>query len=41
MDAYLNKETEYGWYLCLDGGKIVDGMAGSFCVWFRVMANQI
>lgn len=41
MDAYLNKETEYGWYLCLDGGKIVGGMAGSFCVWFRVMANQI
>lgn len=26
MDAYLNKETEYGWYLCLDGGKIVGGM---------------
>ncbi|WP_206361011.1 hypothetical protein [Bullifex porci] len=21
MDAYLNKETEYGWYLCLDGEK--------------------
>ena len=19
MDAYLRKETEYGWYLCLDG----------------------
>lgn len=19
MDAYLNGETEYGWYLCLDG----------------------
>lgn len=26
MDAYLNKETEYGWYLCLDGEKIVAGM---------------
>ena len=26
MDAYLNKETEYGWYLCLDGGKIVGGL---------------
>ena len=26
MDAYLNQETEYGWYLCLDGGKIVGGM---------------
>lgn len=26
MDEYLNKETEYGWYLCLDGGKIVAGM---------------
>lgn len=26
MDAYLNKETEYGWYLCLDGEKIVGGM---------------
>ena len=26
MDAYLNGETEYGWYLCLDGEKIVAGM---------------
>jgi len=26
MDAYLNGETEYGWYLCLDGEKIVGGM---------------
>ena len=26
MEAYLNKETEYGWYLCLDGEKIVAGM---------------
>ncbi len=26
MDAYLRGETEYGWYLCLDGGKIVGGM---------------
>lgn len=26
MDAYLAKETEYGWYLCLDGNKIVGGM---------------
>lgn len=26
MDAYLNRETEYGWYLCLDGEKIVGGM---------------
>ena len=26
MDAYLNKKTEYGWYLCLDGEKIVAGM---------------
>lgn len=26
MDAYLNKETEYGWYLCLCGEKIVGGM---------------
>lgn len=23
MDAYLNKETEYGWYLCLDGEKLL------------------
>ena len=21
MDSYLNGETEYGWYLCLDGEK--------------------
>ena len=26
MNAYLKKETEYGWYLCLDGEKIVAGM---------------
>lgn len=26
MDSYLNMETEYGWYLCLDGDKIVGGM---------------
>ena len=26
MDSYLNRETEYGWYLCLDGEKIVAGM---------------
>ena len=26
MDAYLGKETEYGWYVCLDGEKIVGGM---------------
>lgn len=26
MESYLKKETEYGWYLCLDGDKIVGGM---------------
>ena len=26
MEAYLNYETEYGWYLCLDGGKIAGGL---------------
>ena len=26
MEAYLNGETEYGWYLCLDGGRIVGGL---------------
>ena len=26
MGAYLNAETEYGWYLCLDGEKIVGGL---------------
>ena len=26
MTYYLNKETEYGWYLCLDGDKIVGGL---------------
>ena len=26
MDAYLKGGTEYGWYLCLDGEKIVAGM---------------
>ena len=24
--AYLNRETEYGWYLCLDGDRIVGGL---------------
>lgn len=26
MEAYLNGETDYGWYLCLDGDKIVAGL---------------
>lgn len=26
MDAYLSNETEYGWYLCLDGAQIVGGL---------------
>lgn len=26
MNAYLNRETEYGWYLCLDGERIVAGL---------------
>ena len=26
MEDYLNGKTEYGWYLCLDGDKIVGGM---------------
>lgn len=26
MDAYLKGETEHGWYLCLDGEKIIGGM---------------
>ena len=26
MTAYLNRETEYGWYLCLDGEKIAGGL---------------
>ena len=26
MENYLNGKTEYGWYLCLDGDKIVGGM---------------
>ena len=26
MDAYLSGETEYGWYLCMDGEKIVGGL---------------
>lgn len=25
IEAYLNNKTEYGWYLCLDGGHIVGG----------------
>ena len=26
IDAYLQNETEYGWYLCLDGAEIIGGM---------------
>ena len=26
MDAYLSGETEYGWYICLDGEKIIGGL---------------
>ena len=26
MDAYLERKTEYGWYLCVCEGKIVGGM---------------
>ena len=26
MEAYLSGETEYGWYLCMDGEKIVGGL---------------
>ena len=26
MTAYLNRETEYGWYLCLDGEQITGGL---------------
>ena len=26
MDQYLSGETEYGWYLCLDGEMIVGGL---------------
>ena len=25
MNAYLNRETEYGWYLCLDDDQIIAG----------------
>ena len=26
MKAYLNRETEYGWYLCLKGDRIIGGL---------------
>ena len=26
MESYLKKETEYGWYLCMDGDKIIAGL---------------
>lgn len=26
MGPYLSGESEYGWYLCLDGGRIVGGL---------------
>ena len=26
MEAYLNNETEYGWYSCLDGNRMIGGL---------------
>lgn len=26
IETYINYETEYGWYLCLDDGRIVGGL---------------
>ena len=26
MEAYLHKETEYGWYLCLNNNQIIGGL---------------
>ena len=26
MDAYVSGKTEYGWYLCLDGKRIIGGL---------------
>ena len=26
MEAYINNETEYGWYLCLDENKFIGGL---------------
>ena len=26
MESYLHHETEYGWFFCLDGDKIIGGM---------------
>ena len=26
MEAYLKRETELGWFLCMDGGRIVGGL---------------
>lgn len=26
IESYINKETEYGWYLCLDFGHIIGGL---------------
>ena len=26
MESYIDQETEYGWYLCLEGCKIISGL---------------
>ena len=26
MEAYINHETEYGWYLCMDGDRLAAGL---------------
>jgi len=42
MDDYLSGKTEYGWYLCLDGDRIVGGLGVIWVVlvlfyWFSVV----
>lgn len=41
MEAYLNNETEYGWYLCylLTIQIFTKDMVGISCVWFKEMMN--
>ena len=26
MESYLNQQTEYGWYLCIDGDRSIGGL---------------
>ena len=41
MTAYLNRETEYGWYLCLNGEGSLKMTSTTAKIWHRMSARYI